>query len=78
MGLSALLRHGVGAGLIVADAALHGLAVSAVSAVGLAIMISGALTLMHGASLANRLSEWWFASAFDGTAVAAAQRDDGC
>jgi hypothetical protein len=53
-------------GLILADAAFHGLAAGLSSAAGVAVVIGGALTLVHGASLANRLSEWWFASAFDG------------
>ncbi len=78
MGLSASLKHGVGLGLIVTDAALHGLAVGATSAAGLAIMISGVLALVHGAAFANLLSERWFASACDGAGAAAAQRNDGC
>jgi hypothetical protein len=66
MGLSALLRHGAGVGLILADAAFHGLAAGLSSTAGVAVVFSGALTLLHGASLASRLSEWWFAAAFDG------------
>ena len=66
MGLPALLRSTAGVGLILAEAALHGLAAGLSSATGVAVVISGALTLVHGVSLANRLTEWWFASAFDG------------
>jgi hypothetical protein len=65
-------------GLIVADAALHGLWVSASSAAGVAILISGVITLVHGASLANRLSEWWFASALESAELTANQRTYGC
>ena len=66
MGWSALLKHGPCVGLIFMEAAFHGLAAGLSSTVGLAVAISGVLALVHGASLANRLSESWFASAFDG------------
>jgi hypothetical protein len=66
MRLPALLRNAAGIGLLVIDGALHVLFVGTSTAAGVAIVISGVLTLMHGASMSNRLTEWWFASAFDG------------
>lgn len=65
MGFSAFLKTVAGAGLLVAEAALHGLALGTSSIAGLVMVISGAITMAHGASLANLLSERWFASAFD-------------
>lgn len=77
MGLPAILKNGLGIGLILADAALHGVALGTSSAAGVAIVVSGAITLVHGTSLANRLSERWFASALESGELCTAPSPDG-